>query len=210
MTDQGEQHVPDIERELLRYLDGEISDHEAERLEGRIEADDRMRELLSQYSSLDRRLAGLRDRRMDEFDEELLRSDIVAALERKVLLEGPSRRSRLLRPRVIVPLAAAAAVVIAASVTITMLRTGPEAPRLRDPMVSASVLPARGAGESPVVESRTLQMEHMQVRLSTESEAGPPDVPAGTVYVSVGPRRTDREAESVYSYPVEWTLREMY
>lgn len=210
MSELNEYDGQDVEQRLVRYLDGELSDREAAELEARVERDDRLRELLRQYAALDGRLAELRDRGAEELDAELQRADIVAALERKVLLEGPSRGSRVIRLKPLAAGLAAAAVIAIATAFVLMLpgaRDTTDAPG--EPFVRASMLPA---GETTAtegfVESHPMPLEHMQVRLSPElrRETG---VPSGTVYVSSGAvRRAPGVQEQ--QYPMEWTLTETY
>lgn len=209
MTENHEHNGEDTERLLVRYLDGELSDREAAELERRVETDGRLGELLRQYASLDGRLAELREHTAEGLDEELQRADIVAALERKVLLEGPSHRRRIMRFR---PVAVAAAAVVAIAVTVAlMLPGGKDAPPSpAEPFVHASLTPMDfTAGGEGFVEARPLPMERMQMRLSPESrrEVG---VPSGTVYVSSGSVRTVVDRDSNRQYPLEWTLTETY
>jgi predicted protein tyrosine phosphatase len=208
MSHEHEQNGEDIERQLVRYLDGELSDREARALEDRLQGDPRLRELLQQYAALDAGLAALRERPVEGLDEELQRADIVAALERKVLLNGPSHRRRLSRPWA-AALAAAAVVAVAAAVTLLLLsrQTGPQPPGR--PVVRAGMLPAGPQGGAGIVQARPLPLKQMQLRLSPEDGRAVAGVPAGTVYASSGPRRR-AEAEGGYPYPIEWNAADTY
>lgn len=211
MGEWNEQSGKDIERRLVRYLDGELSDREALELERRVERDQRLGELLRQHAALDGQLVGLRDRGAENLDTELQRADIVAALERKVLLEGPSRRRRVVRLR---PLAAgvAAAAVVAIAATFMLMLPGEREPSQSpaEPVVRASMLPAASASSGEgYVDARPLPIAQMQMRLSSEFESES-DVPSGTVYVSSGSPRPDVTGQTDEQYPIEWTFTETY
>jgi anti-sigma factor RsiW len=173
-----------LEFRLCQYLDGQLGRREQAALEKRLAADPALRDELKRYAALNGQLGALRENAGagPEVNYDLQRAEIVAAVERKLLL-ARRRRPLVLRP---VFGALAAAVVLLVSVgVLVLLQTGPGTPV--EPPVRVIVLPVAppsgGAGEVLV---RVEPDEPEQIPSAPGEEAAPQDVPDGTVVVSIG------------------------
>ena len=208
--DEHEADGTDVDFLLSEYVSGTLPARQARALERRLRDEPELRAELQRYVTLEQELAGLADQGPADVDYDLQRAEIVRALERKALLHGPARRPWAIR-RVLVPLAAAAAVVLVASAAWLAFRAGPEPPAggqvtvmllppapgadPRGPVVAALVgAPAPlGPERKPVFEYRSTGWD--EVRLSVaDSSAGEPGLPPGTVMVSTG-RPPEDEAD---------------
>jgi hypothetical protein len=177
----------ELDRQLQEYVDGTLSHREREKLETRLERDESLRAELDAYRSLQEHLDEELDHTVPGVDYEGMREEILAAVERKVIMQGPSTRRMLRWPRVAAGLAAAAAIVIAVSVWLTVY-TGP---RPGPPVEEASVSVVPPAPETGGEEVASVSLAHPQwdqVVLSPEAigEDARNDLPAGTVMLSVG------------------------
>lgn len=195
----------DVEFLLSEYVSGSLSARDARKLERRLREDAALREQLEQYVALEQELAGLSEEGPADVDYASQRTQIVRALERKALLDVP-RRVPVIR-RLFVPLAAAATLVMAATVAYVVLRPGSG---LVAPSVLVSVVPPvapdREAGTvmvelrgaTPVVDAgvSTMRMRRMgwdEVRLTPPPSGDGLEsaLPPGTVMVSAGMRREE-------------------
>ena len=166
----GKEHNGDIGFILTEYLDGNLDAAGKAVLAARLESDAGLREELRRYTALNENLqiAPECDDVLDEIDYDMQRAEIIAAVERKVLLEGPPRRRLLLRPTFRV-LAAAATILLVFTVGTFMFRSPPQ-------MVEVAIAPLRA--------SSGVAMEFELVRQDPLVMDAP--MPAGTIGVSVG------------------------
>lgn len=195
----------DDELLLCEYLDGHLSPREAAEVERRLTAEPELREQFRQYSNLQVHLEDLAREVPPGFDLEAQRGQIRTMLERKMLSAGPRSRRRRLAffravPRVVQrALAVAAAVLLLATVGWWAFRAEePARPPVVEVNLAAPVRPA------PAPEQLAVQMhrpEWWEIRLAGEpaERRATEELPAGTVFVSVGGARTD--AEDVLSTP---------
>lgn len=179
----------DVEYRLWAYSRGELDTAGAADVRRRLEQDGALREELRLYAALDERLDALGRRPLEAIDYDEQRAAITALLERRLLLARPKpRRRRVLR---IVYRSLAAAAVLAAGVSAALLMLGPEPTGPARPAEAVVVveLPRQDtpAGEVTVNFRRPAWHE---VRLSEGEPPGGPDIPPGTVIVSVGLKRT--------------------
>ena len=170
---------------LSRYLDGELTRTEEAQLQRLLTRDGELRQELRRYSVLDEQLQAMGQAEPQDIDYDAQRADIIAAVERKVLLEGPLRRRLILRPAVRI-LAAAAALLIVASVGVLIFISATEKVA---PVVKFTVTPETFA----IMGVSKSQMEMKQLDETTIAFAplarGTPTVPPGTVLVSIGARQ---------------------
>lgn len=166
---------------LSQYLDGQLSDRQAAELARRLEKDSRLREELTRYSRLNGELRVVDLEELDEIDYDDQRAGIMAAVERKALLEGLPRRRLVFRP-VFRVLAAAAVLLMLASAGLLVFRHG--GPAAAVPQVKVAVLgQITPAADSQLIVrlKRLVAPEPAPVR---RPQAGA--MPAGTVMVSIG------------------------
>lgn len=181
-----------VEQELTEYLDGALSPRRARRLEDRLAADETLRETLGKYAALEGHLAALGDEAPD-VDYDAQRRDVLAALERRELLDRPARRPVVLRPWFVA--SAAAAMVLMA------LLTGWAVDRWLSPAWSGPVVQVALSGPTRPAEAGTIEVRYppvrwSEMRLATNEERTASARPAGTVMVSFG-----REDERVAAAP---------
>ena len=172
-----------LEFEISQYLDGQLPRRRALALERRLRTDVALAETFRRYAAMEGRLSALGAAELAGVDYDEQRGQIMAALERKVLLAPPSRVWRL-RP-VLGAIAAAAAAVIA--VTVGWWALGPGGPQ---PVVQAIILPAgpQPLGEVAMVV-RYPRLEADELTLALDGEVrGASALPPGTVAVSFGSR----------------------
>jgi len=184
----------DLEFLLSEYVSGTLPRARSAELERRIAEDPALREDLRRYAVLERHLADLGTEALEEVDEDVQRADVMQALERKGLLEGPPRRPFVVR-RILFPLAAAAAVLIFATVGWVVLRDRPVTPQEE---VAVNVLrPAPLAPGAAVWDVRYQRVDWHQFRLRPPASRGPASkLPPGTVMVSIG-RSPQEEPEAL-------------
>ncbi len=194
MSEQGssEPHIErpgpdDLDRLMQEYLDGTLEGRRLREFERRLEGDQSLRGELEAYSTLQTQIEAELDRDVPGVDYDAMRADILAAVERKVIMQGPSR-PHLLRWRPMAGgLAAAAAIVLAVSVYLVVSTPSPTSPGAEQASVSmVPAAPDRGGEEFVSVSLAEPQWD--QVVLSPEAAAAdsPEDLPAGTVMVSIG------------------------
>jgi len=189
----------DLDRLMQEYLDGTLEGRRLREFERRVENDESLRGELEAYSALARQIEAERDRDVPGVDYEAMRADILAAVERKVIMQGPSH-SRLLRWRPMAGgLAAAAAIVLAVSVWLVVSTPSQTSPGVEQASVSmVPAAPEQGGKEFVSVSLAEPQWD--QVVLSPEAAFGSPDdLPAGTVMVSVG---EESDAGAGLEYPI--------
>lgn len=172
---------------LSEYLDGNLGRRQRIEFEERLAKDEALRAELRRYAGLDGLLAEMAEEPVDA-DYDAQRREVMAAIERRMLLEGRSRRAWILRPAWVAPLAAAAACIIAAFIFLLpgKQRTAPQTPV---PTVAVRLLPASA---QPMIEGKVTVEFHRpawdQVNVAEAASAN--DIitaaPAGTVVVSVG------------------------
>jgi hypothetical protein len=125
---------------LCRYLDGELSRREQRKLEERVEQDAGLREELRLLASLDGQLAAMAEDVPAGADLDRQRAEIVSSVERRALL-APARRRLVFRPVVWGSLAAAAVLVIVASVAMRQFGE----PEAAQATVSMDLMPVAAA-----------------------------------------------------------------
>jgi anti-sigma factor RsiW len=195
-----------LELMLCRYLDGELDPRQRADLERRMAEEPSLREDLARYQALGEALTGLGEEEVPGIDYEAQRSAIMERLERRALLRAPAARRVLIFRGVLTGLAAAAVVLIAATIAINLFHgTGPVVTPPDTPQGSASMAMLRpeGAatgGTSGTVSVAILPVDVMELPLSTASELGDSrEAPSGTIAVSVG------ESRKTSLPPVTWT-----
>ncbi len=190
----------DPEALLCDYLDGRLSHRQRRLLEKRIEQDGDLREQLHQYAALDGMFEELSGQSPEGFDFGRQRSEIVAAAERKALLDEKRHRPTYLRP-VFTGLAAAASLVLLVGAVFMLLRHQ-AAPQVSEPAVSVQVLPVSQPPTGQVVVSVTLTASDDPVPAPARPAAVGAQVPRGTVVVSVGarPRTAPKASEAMLIY----------
>ena len=180
----GQPDETDLEFLLSEYVSGTLPRARRAELERRIAEDPALREELRRYAVLERHLEDLGTEALEEVDDDVQRADVMQALERKVLLEGPPRHPFVVR-RILFPLAAAAAVLIFASLGWVVLR---DRPVTSQEEVAVTVLRAAPlASGSLVWEVRYQRLDWQQFHLGPPASGGPVSkLPPGTVMVSIG------------------------
>ena len=189
----------DLESQLCRYLDGQLPRRERLALEKRLEEDEPLREALRRYAALDACLEEISAREVDGIDYDRQRAEILAAVERKVLLAPPRRRPILLRPTFRV-LTAAASVLLVVSAAVLIFR--PRRPPDGTPSILVEIPPIAPRPSGPVEISVQISAPDLgETPLAPEPES-PGAMPAGTIVVSVSPRvpRPARSAEAMVIY----------
>ncbi len=178
----GKDHNDDIGLLLTEYLDGNLDNAGEAELAARLDNDAELRDELRRYTALNENLqiATECDDALDEIDYDTQRAEIIAAVERKVLLEGPPRRRLMLRPAFRV-LAAAAAVLLIFTVGAFMFQSPPQ-------MIEVSVAPSR--------VSMGGAMEFELVRQDAPGRVAA--MPAGTIVVSVGGASSARQPSGTF------------
>ncbi len=194
-----------LEFTLSQYLDGELSPKEQAELRSRLAGDEALRDELRRYTALQQQIDDANRAELGDIDYDAQRAEIIAAVERKILLEGPPRRRPLvLRPVFGVVIAAAAAMLLVASVAIWRLGQTPAT--TSGPVVIAMVLPESShhvQAVEPVV--RLMRMEGQDLVMAPFPSAEADTLPPGTVVVSVGSRARPRAAAGMLAgmFPIE-------
>lgn len=183
MTDDNDNQLQD-EFLLSQYLDGQLGERQAADLERRLAKDGTLRRQMELYAALEKKLSALaQDAAPADVDYDWQRQEIMAALERRSLLNNlQPRRMFLRRPVPMSLMAAAAAVVIAFGGWFVTHRAGSAAET-----VASQVLPARmGSGAVEVaMEIRPIAKDEAAAAIGKRDEKLA-KLPAGTVMVSVG------------------------
>ena len=190
----------ELELLLCDYLDGQLGARRQAKLEKRLAADPELREELRKYAALDGHLAELAGGEVEGVDYERQRAEIVAAVERKVLLDAPIRRPILLRPA-FGALAAAAVLLLAVGAGWLLLRP-PAPPDPAAASVSVEVLRSTPAPSGVVEVSMQFSpvgLDELVVDPDASTAAG---APGGSIVVSVGagPTRRPRPAMPMVIY----------
>ena len=176
----------DMEFLITQYVDGLLDPSRAAELERKLEADPALREQLRLYESLQGLLMADDRKALSGIDYDGQREEVIAAVQRRALAERLPSRPVILRPMFRV-LAAAAAVLVVASVGLLVNRAGPRAePEVSVAMRSAAVSPA-GRGELEVSMRR---VDPGMLAMSVLAPAAEGPLPSGTVVVSAGPQTT--------------------
>lgn len=186
----------ELELELTRYLDGQLSRRRAVALERRLLEDAALRRELQRYAALEGYLAAMGHDVPEGVDYDAQRGEIVAAAERRVLLSGAPRRRLVFRG----PLTALAA---AAAVAILLAAGWLMRPATPAPVVQAMVLPAEAQARGEValvVEYPQLTDDELPLAPAGRREARP-GLPPGTVAVSFGRVRDRAEPAEAMIYP---------
>ena len=195
-----------IEFQICQLLDGQSTGRQGRRIEQLLEASPSAAEQARLYRALESGLARLDDNLpFDEFDFQQQREEVMAKLERRLLLDGHGPRSRtiLLRPAWLTAAAAAAAVLVAA-VGAALWLTRPQAPVSR-PVAMVKVLPAQQAPLKPggYVDVQTRQGPSWdEMPLAPEDPQGRGNLPSGTVVVSFGAEPATAAAGQAGVYPI--------
>lgn len=113
---------------LSQHLDGQLDDRQAGELARRLAEDSQLRQALALYTALADHLRPADREAPAGIDYDSQRAAIMAAIERKALLEGLPRRRLVFRP-VFRALAAAAVLLVLASVGVLVFRHGGPAER---------------------------------------------------------------------------------
>jgi len=188
-----------LEQLLCGRLDGELSAEQAAELERRLKQDPALREELRRYAALQGHLAELGRQELRDVDYDAQLAEIMSAVERRALL----RRAVVRRPLVLRPVfgivAAAAAVLIVATVGVLNYHpAGPQGkppgdvaqtPATPQPSVAVTVLPIAPVGAESgkiSVEYPPVDVMSLPVAIASDTVA-PLSPPPGTVAVSVGP-----------------------
>ncbi len=180
----GKKHNGDIEFLLTEYLDGNLDAAGKAELATRLESDAELRQELRRYTALNENLQipPQFDDVLDEIDYDTQRAEIIAAVERKVLLEGLPRRRLLLRPTFRV-LAAAATVLLVFAVGAFVFRSTPQ-------MLEVAIAP------SQVSSGGALEFELVRQDAPMMAAA----MPAGTIVVSVGGASSARQPTGTFGF----------
>lgn len=166
---------------LSQYIDGQLTRDQEENLSDRLATDEELRDQLRLYTSLNARL-DLDSDELDKIDYDGQRAAIVAAVERKILLEGLPRRRRILRP-VFGALAAAALVLLVVSAGVLMFRK--QTVPVAGPVISVMMLPETSAADS--AGTMSVQMRRLDsAELVAMVEPARATIPSGTVVVLIG------------------------
>lgn len=188
---------------LSQYLDGQLPPRQVKALERRLEAEADLREQLRLYASLEGRLGELANRLPAGADLAGQRSDIMASLERKVLLDGRDTDRQARRIPLWPALAAAAGLVLLATVAYRHVSRLP----VRNPVVAeASVVQpnapsAADAPEQLALEVRRLGWEEIPLAAVEQVSQGPA-VPSGTVMVSIGSAESDASSSDAVPFAI--------
>jgi len=175
----------DIELLISQYVDGLLDKARADELERKLKTDPALGEQLRLYESLQALLKADGGEALSGIDYDAQREEIMAAVQRKALVEGVLARRVILRP-VFGVLAAAAAVLLVASVGLLVYRAGPGAgPELSVAVRSAAVSRPAEAGQLEV-SIRRVDPENLAMTMLAPAAPGP--LPSGTVVVSAGRR----------------------
>jgi anti-sigma factor RsiW len=186
---------------LSQYLDGQLPPRQVKALERRLEAEPDLREQLRLYASLEGRLGELAQRLPAGADLAGQRSDIMASLERKVLLDGRGTDRQARRIPLWPALAAAAGLVILATVAYRYVSRLPA----RNPVVAeASVVQPNTPSDAPeqlALEVRRLGWEEIPLAAVEQTPPGPA-VPSGTVMVSIGSAESDASSSDAVPFAI--------
>ena len=172
----------DIEFLISQYVDGLLDSRSACELERRLESDPDLRELSRRYIALRNVLKADDGDALAEIDYQSQREEIMAAVQRRALVEGPPARRVAPRP-VFGALAAAAAILLVASVGLLLYTAGPShAPKATVAIRSMPTAPT-GPGQ---VEVSVRRVEPGNLAMSVLAPASSGSLPPGTVVVSTG------------------------
>ncbi len=190
------QNIPDLEFELSEYLDGNLPAHEAARLEKLLAEDNELRQQLQDYASLNEGLSKIGRAELEDIDYDRQRSEVMAAIERKVLLEGyPARRRQVAIRWMAGGLAAAAAVLIVASLALQLFRSEPQ------PTIISSVVTAEAGlpkDVPSVVASSIVKITDFKPAITPAQ----PGRAAGSVLVSVSSFTQSQTPEEIPMFPM--------
>ena len=169
----------DVDYLLSEYLDGQLEPARAAEIERCMADDPQLGRELQRYAALDKRLQPADEAALAGIDYAAQRADIIAAIERKVLLDGQPRRRAVLRP-IFRTLAAAAVLLIVASAAWLVQRPAGRAE------ISVALL-----GGPPVMAGQmelAVEMKRLEAAsLAAMTPPAPPgEAPPGTVVVSIG------------------------
>jgi len=174
----------DLDRQLQEYLDGEMPPRQRRRFEQQIEQEPALTEALADYAALERNLQSLTEEEVPGVDYDAMREDILAAVERKVVMQGPARPRVLRLKTVLGGLAAAAAMLAVVGVWLLMQQGEPTRPPSQAQVSLVRSGPAVTGPE--VVEVGLAQPSWEDVALSPTLQVRGDDLPSGTVIVSFG------------------------
>lgn len=189
----------DIEFRLSRYLDGELRGQELQDFEKELQHSARLQDELRLYRSLNRQIDELRVKRTVDFDAQ--RRQIMAALERKMLLPRRTVRPLLLRPVMMSMVAAAAAVVLIVTATLVWRGAAPDTPGSAPASGSVAVMAVLPAQQPPAAKGQ-LYVEYfpatVEAREADLSELAAQLEPAsGTVLVTFGKSRPSSASSDI-------------
>ncbi len=189
--------ISDPEYRLRQVLDGLADEKQTRRVRQEMQDDPALAEQAKLYASLDSQLEQLAETPFDSEQLEQQRREIMARLERRVLLEGPTHRRRFGLPRLwLGGLAAAAGLVIGLTILLNTILTETVQPpgtvvqvRMRSAWQDRP--DARRARQVRVSARRGVDYEQMP--LAPEQHAAEA-LPEGTVVFSIGqPSQGDEE-----------------
>ncbi|MFP4055151.1 MAG: anti-sigma factor family protein [Phycisphaerae bacterium] len=182
MTDHTD--MTDLDRRIQEYLDGQMPPRQRRRFEQQLEEDPSLAEALADYAAIERNLEALAEEPVPGVDYDAMREDILSAVERKVVMQGPAR-PRVLRLRTVLGGLAAAAAVLAVVGAWWLVQQGEPAGPRSQAQVSL-VRPGRRRAGPEVVEVGLVQPSWEDVVLSPTEARRRDHLPSGTVIVSVG------------------------
>lgn len=192
MSERPDTH--DVEFLLCQYLDDQLSRRQRQALETRLAEEPELREQLRKYQTLDDHLADLGDETPVGMDFDSMRTDVLAAVERKIIMQGPPKR----RPWIIrlgVGAAAAAAILLAV-VSVVFLMPGGGEETSSQPVASSDMLRAEGSGGGEGQASasvREMGWEELSLSAEIDETTMDEDVPSGTIILSIGSEQTPED-----------------
>lgn len=188
--------ISDPEYQLRQVLDGLADEKQTRRVRQEMQDDPDLAAQARLYESLDRQLEQLARTPFDAEQLDQQRREIMARLERRVLLEGPTHRRRFPLPRLwLGGLAAAAGLVVGLAVLLNTLLT-----ETVQPPGTVVQVRMRSAWRDRAESDRARQLrvsarrgvDYEQMPLATEQPAADA-LPEGTVIFSIGQPSRDNE-----------------
>jgi anti-sigma-K factor RskA len=208
----------DPELLLTQYLDGQLDADQRRRVQRRLETDADLLAQAKLYEALDQQLDALATAKVDGVDYDLQRQQIMASIERKILLSPRPAVHIFFRP-VFRVAAIAATAIIAVSLYMHLVPRGGTLPTLpvrthNDAAVSMAIhhTDTPNGGSIEVGISRPGKMDDSQVsvesgpaKLDDFALAGPgqqiAQAPSGTVIASFDRARANRATADVFMFP---------
>lgn len=178
-----------MEYRLWRLVEGDVDQAEADQLRARVRTDSDLADLEATERKLSDHLDALaeaQDEVIDRTDWDSGRAEIMARLERQALLDGPRKR-RFLRHPWKVAAAVAAAVLLAAGISLWLTPETPSAGPVAQVRMVPAQAPPGGSGVISVSTRRGMDYEDFALAPRREGAAPQPETsPPGTVALSFG------------------------